>query len=110
MSAPVVQPGVGDLGEGPFQDAHPHLVVDAWIAVEVDHHAFVLLFIGPGALEKELQSLAALEERDLDADWWLFLVRGLWLSLDGTLGPARILRLVLRFGNGHDRREYAEQQ
>ena len=58
---PVVEAGVGDLGEGPFQDAHPHLVVDAGIAVKVDHYALVLLFVGPGALEEELQPLAALE-------------------------------------------------
>ena len=94
---PVVEAGVGDLGEGPFQDAHPHLVVDAGIAVEVDHHVFVLLFVGPCAREEELQALAALEEGDLDAD------RGLCLRC-----PIR--PLVLRFGSGRERREYAEQQ
>ena len=58
---PVVQAGVCDLGEGAFQDAHPHLVVYAGIAVEVDHYPLMLLFIGPGALEEEFQPLAALE-------------------------------------------------
>ena len=85
---PVVQPGVGDLGEGPFQNAHPHLVVDAGIAVKIDYHAFVFLFVGPGALEEEFQALPAFEKRDLDAD----------------------LRLVLCFHNGRKRHEDTEQQ
>ena len=85
---PVVQAGVGDLGEGAFQDAHPHLVVYAGIAVKVDHYALMLLFIGPGALEEELQPLAALEKRDFDANRAL----GLWLTR----------WLVLRMGDGRN--------
>ena len=84
---PVVQAGVGDLGERPFQDAHAHLVVYAGIAVKVDLYAFMLLFVGPGGFEEEFETLAALENRHFDA------YRGLVLRF----GTGRI---SLRSGNG----------